>query len=117
MVEVAIALILLTGYIIFNTNLYYGAHSNVVKVQQYTMGTNLLIKVAESVKAQSYEAVTDATYNYTTALYTYDISVIVNTEQYNGFDYKIVNVQVTWDNGKTLSVDILKYNPPVFTEV
>lgn len=117
LLEVVIALILLTGYIIFNTTLYYSTYTNVKNVQQYTIGTNLLIKTVEQVKAQSYEEISEMTDTFATALYEYNISVDVSTEQYNSIDYKVATVTISWGTDNVLTVNVLKYNPPVFIEV
>lgn len=114
LVEVVVALILLTIYILFNTALYYNAYTNVKEVQQYTIGTNLLIKTAEQVKAQAYDEVTDWIDTFNTSVYTYNIAVEVSVLEYGGFEYKSVKVTISWGEIETLSVNILKYNPPIF---
>ena len=51
-----------------------------------------------------------------TALYTFNVSVEVNTETYNSFEYKIVNITVSWGD-ESIKTSVLKYNPPIFTQV
>lgn len=116
LIEVVIALILLTSYIVFNTGMYYTAYTNVRHVQNYTVATNILIENTEQVKAQSYEEVVGWLDTIETAIYTYNVSVTVNTETYNSFEYKVVNITVTWGD-ETIRASVLKYNPPIFTEV
>ena len=116
LIEVVIALILLTSYIVFNTGLDYTAYTNVRHVQNYTVATNILIENTEQVKAQSYEEVVGWLDTIETAIYTYNVSVTVNTETYNSFEYKVVNITVTWGD-ETIRASVLKYNPPIFTEV
>ena len=116
LIEVVMAIILLSTYIVFNTGLYYTAYTNVTHVQKYTLATNILIEVTELVKAQSYDEVVDWHDTIETALYTFDVSVTVNTETYNSFEYKVANVTVSWGE-ETMSTSVLKYSPPMFTEV
>ena len=116
LIEIVVALILLTSYIVFNTGLYYTAYTNVKHVQNYTVATNILIQNTELVKAQSYEEVIGWLDTIETAIYTYNVSVTVNTETYNSFEYKVVNITVTWGD-ETIRASVLKYNPSIFTEV
>ena len=116
LIEVVIALILLTSYIVFNTGMYYTAYTNVRHVQNYTVATNILIEATEQVKAQSYEEVVGWLDTIETPVYTFDVSVLVNTETYNSFEYKVANITVSWGD-ETMRTSVLKYNPPIFTEV
>ncbi len=117
LVEVVVALILLTGYIVFNTALYYDAFRNVRDVQQNTIATNLLIKTAEQVKAQSYDEVIDWLDTHTTSSYTFNIAVEVTIEEYNALEYKTAKVTISWNESDSMCVNILKYNPPVWIPV
>lgn len=116
LIEVVVAIILLTSYIVFNTGMYYTAYTNVRHVQNYTLATNILIENTELVKAQSYEEVVSSLDTIETSLYTFNVSVTVNTETYNSFEYKVANITVSWGD-ETLRTSVLKYSPPIFTEV
>lgn len=116
LVEVVMAIILLSSYIAYNTGMYYIAYTNVKHVQNYTLATNILIETTEQVKAQSYGEVTEGLNTIETALYTFNVSVEVNTETYNSFEYKIVNITVSWGD-ESIKTSVLKYNPPIFTQV
>lgn len=118
--EVLLAFILLTGYIIFNTSLYYNAFQNVKEVQQNTIATNLLIKTAEEIKAKEYsEVVSIDEYEQEVSSYKYGIEVAVEQEEYNGIGYKVSTITVSWNENDAMSVkvlsymDILSWTPPV----
>lgn len=108
--EVLLAFILLTGYIIFNTSLYYNAFQNVKEVQQNTIATNLLIKTAEEIKAKEYsEVVSIDEYEQEVASYKYGIEVAVEQEEYNGIGYKVSTITVSWNQDDSMSVKVLSY--------
>ena len=115
LVEVVAAIILLTSYIAFNSSLYYEAFKNAKEVQTNTIATNLLIKIAENVRAQTYDETVDFLDTYTTSSYEYNIKVDVDIETYNSYKYKIAKITVTYGED-SMTVSVLKYDPPIFVD-
>lgn len=112
LIEMVVAIILLTTYIVFNIGIYLTAYTNVIHVQNYTMATNVLIEVTEQVKAQSYEELVGWTETIEVGMYTFEVSVLVNTEIYNSFEYKVANITVLWED-ESIRTNILKYTPQI----